>query len=509
MAVRTSNLLWRDLVAGGLSLAGIGTVVAVLHGLLGVTNPTTSALILLLIVLATATRSRLAVAIVTSIVAMLAFNFFFLPPIHTLTIAEPHNWVALFVFLAVAAIASTLSSAARERAREAESRRLEVDRLFDLSRDILLMTDSEGALVGLTRHVARRFELDAVAVCLPSPAGWDIHQGGEREIDPPRELLDRTLARLRGALEYDARERAYGGHVRAPGPRGEITLVPLRLGTRPVGLLATDSSALEVGTLDALGGVVAIAIERANFLAERKAAEAISQRADLASALLASFSHDLRTPLTTVRMAVANLQAADVSEQDRRTQSQVALAEIDRLSRLFEDILDMARIDAAAITAERQWVTPADVVDAAIAHLGPLLRNRPLRISAQATCEARVDPRLTSSALSHLLENAAAYAPADSAIEIEAGTEPDGLHLSVRDFGRGVDPTDLDRIFEPFYRSRAVRQVSSSTGMGLAITRGLLAAEGGRVWAENVPDGGARFSIVVPAAVREVPAQVL
>ena len=501
--------LRRDLTAGALSLAGIATVVVVLRVLLDVTNPTTGALTLLLVVLATATRSRLTIAIATSIAAMLAFNFFFLPPVHTLTISEPHNLVALLVFLAVAAIASTLSSAARDRAHEAESRRLEVDRLFDLSRDILLMTDSEGALVALTRHVARRFELAAVAICLPSTNGWDIHQGGEREVEPPRELLDHTLARLRGALEYDARERAYGGHVRAPGQRGEtITLVPLRLGTRPVGLLATDTSALAVGTLDALGGVVAIAIERANFLRERKAAEALSQRADLTSALLASFSHDLRTPLTTVRMAVANLQGTDVSEPDRRVQSQLALVEIDRLSRLFDDILDMARIDAAAITTERQWVTPADVVDAAIAHLGPLLGNRPLRINAQATHEARVDPRLTSGALSHLIENAASYAPAESPIEIDASTESDGLHLSVRDFGRGVDPADLDRIFEPFYRSRAVRQVSSGTGMGLAITRGLLAAEGGRVWAENAPEGGARFTIVVPAAVREVQAQV-
>ncbi len=504
-----TNQLHRDLIAGALSLAGVAAVVAGLRILLGVTNPTTSALTLLLVVLATATASRLIVAIVTSIAAMLAFNFFFLPPVHTLTISEPHNWVALFVFLAVAAIASTLSSAARERAQEAERRRLEVDRLFDLSRDILLMTDSEGALVALTRHVARRFELEAVAICLPSTIGWDIHQGGEREVSPPPELLDRTLARLRGALEYDARERASGGHVRVPGPNGEsITLVPLRLGTRPVGLLATDATALEVGTLDALGGVVAIAIERANFLRERKEAEALSQRADLASALLASFSHDLRTPLTTVRMAVANLQGTDVSEADRRIQSQLALVEIDRLSRLFEDILDMARIDAAAITTERQWVTPADVVDAAIAHLGPTLGSRPLRINAQGTHEAKVDPRLTSSALSHLIENAASYTSAESPIEIDASTEGDGLHLSVRDYGRGVDPVELDRIFEPFYRSRAVRQVSSGTGMGLAITRGLLAAEGGRVWAENV-DGGARFSIVVPASVREVSAQVL
>ena len=132
-----------------------------------------------------------------------------------------------------------------------------------------------------------------------------MHQGGERSVEPTREQLDHAFARLRGPLEYDARQRAYGGHVGDRGARGtQSTLVPLRLGTRPVGILATDGVDARIGTLDALGGVVAIAIERAHFLDERKKAEALSQRADLASALLASFSHDLRTPVTSVRVAV-------------------------------------------------------------------------------------------------------------------------------------------------------------------------------------------------------------
>ena len=133
-------------------------------------------------------------------------------------------------------------------------------------------------------------------------------------------------------------------------------------------------AALDLGTLDALGGVVAIAIERAHFLAERKKAETLSQRADLASALLASFSHDLRTPVTSVRVAVTNLQDVALPPEERRAQAQLALQELDRLTRLFQDILDMARIDAAAVNPERQWVSPADLVDAAVAHVGPRCR---------------------------------------------------------------------------------------------------------------------------------------
>ena len=131
---------------------------------------------------------------------MLVFNFFLLPPFHTLTIADPQNWVALFVFVIVAVIASQLSAAVRQRASEAETRKQEVTRLFDLSRDILLTTDSERAIADVARFVARRFELDTVAICLPTAAGWDVHQGGERLVEPSREQLDHALARLRGPL---------------------------------------------------------------------------------------------------------------------------------------------------------------------------------------------------------------------------------------------------------------------------------------------------------------------
>jgi two-component system sensor histidine kinase KdpD len=338
------------------------------------------------------------------------------------------------------------------------------------------------------------------------PTGWQVHQGGERPVEPSREQLDHALARLRGPLEYDARQRAYGGHVVVAGHgRAAATLVPLRLGTRPVGLLATEGGQLELGTLDALGGVVAIAIERAHFLAERKRSETLSQRADLASALLASFSHDLRTPVTSVRVAVANLQDIALPAHERHLQAQLALRELDRLTQLFQDILDMARIDAAAVNPERQWVSPAEVVDAAVAHAGPVLAEHTLEIDADSVNEIEVDPRLTSTALAHVLENAARYSPDGTMVAVRAWAEADGAHFVVRDHGPGLDAADFEHLFEPFYRGQRTRH-ATGTGLGLAITRGLLAAEGGRVWCENVPGGGAQFTIMVPSAVRALDA---
>ncbi|MEQ1572638.1 MAG: ATP-binding protein [Vicinamibacterales bacterium] len=491
----------RDVIVLLGSLAATAGVTGLVRTLPDV-SPTTVALALLLIVLGTATIARLRIAIIVSIAAMLTLNFFFLPPVGTFTVADPQNWIALFAFLIVAVIASNLSAAAQDRAREAIARRNEVTRLFDLTRDVLLTTETASAIEVLARHVARRFELSRVAICLPGDHGWRVCQGGTEEIRIDVHVLDTALAKARGTLEFDAYQRAYGGHMRV-GEHDEVSIVPLRQGTKAVGLLVAASPALDIGALDAVAGVVAIAIERAQFLAERDVAELVKQKADLAATLLASLSHDLRTPLTAIRMAVENLRG-DMTGDDRRAQAGAALAELDRLTRLLQDILDMARIDAAAIRIERQWVTAADVVDAAAAHIRHALAGHAVRVDADADMEVEIDPRLASVALSHLLENAALYSPAEREIVVHARVDREGLCVAVTDQGPGLDPGELDHLFERFYRGRAARHASFGTGMGLSITRGLLAAAGGRVWAENVPGAGARFSIMVPGPVRPV-----
>jgi two-component system sensor histidine kinase KdpD len=192
---------------------------------------------------------------------------------------------------------------------------------------------------------------------------------------------------------------------------------------------------------------------------------------------------------------------------EREEQGRVALAELDRLKRLFRGILEMARIDAAALTIERDWVTPADILDAAISSLRPELDRRKLTVNADETAVVFVDPRLTSAALSHLIENAAQYSPADRPVELHGSVEAEGLRITVRDHGEGVDPAELDQLFNRFFRGRRAQERTQGAGMGLAITRGLLAAEGGRVWVENASDGGACFTLMVPSQSHAVSAQ--
>jgi len=470
-----------------LGFAGIVLVTLLLWWRPNLSNSTTVALGYLIVVLLVAATSRLWVAVTTSIAAMLAFNFFFLPPVGAFVIADPHNWIALFAFLVVSLVASNLSAVARDRTHVAETRRDELARLLDLSRDVLLITDSAEAHVRLAGFIARRFDLEYAAICVPQGADWAVFRAGPRELT----LDPRDLSSAFHSAQTEHRSTGDG-----------VSLIPLRLGTKPIGIVAAAGRTLEPGTFDAVGGIGAIALERAQFLDERKSAELARQSEELKSALLASLGHDLRTPLTAIRVAASNLQASWPSEQERREQSDIILAEVDQLTRLFQNILEMARIDAGAVAEDMRWVAPSEIVDAARNRVEHTLRGRNVRISVESDRLARLDPRLTTAALSQLLENAAQYSPAESPIDVAATTDGGSLTIAVRDHGPGIPTADLPHVFERFYRGANAKRRRSGTGMGLAIARGVLAVERGIISAENCADGGARFTMVVPAEVK-------
>ncbi len=356
---------------------------------------------------------------------MLCLNFFFLPPVGTFTIADPQNWVALFAFLAVSLVASNLSAVARARTEEAVGRRDELARLFDLSRDVLQMTDSREALSVLARSIARRFDLEFVAIAVPR--GRRVGRASR----PARARSSSTGASCRRAfaaaqatLEFDAYARTYAGHR-------TMTVDGRRRPARAACASARSRSASsprpagrsKPGTLDTLAGVVAIAIERAQFLEERKAAELTRQSEQLKTALLASLGHDLRTPLTAIRVAASNIDASGAdSPRIVLEQSDLILSEVERLTRLFENVLEMARIDAGAIATESRWTHPSEIVAAARDQVEHTLQAHKLEVSIDPDVPVRLDPRLTATALAHLLENAAQYSPPASTIEVTAAT---------------------------------------------------------------------------------------
>jgi two-component system sensor histidine kinase KdpD len=487
----------------GAALLAVAAVTLTLALWLRVSNTATVSTTYLMVVLLVAATSRLRVAVAASVAAMLCLNFFFLPPVGTFTIADAQNWVALLAFLAVSLVASNLSAVARARTQEAVGRRDELARLFDLGRDVLMMTDSREALSVLARSIARRFDLDFVAVALPREGEWDVYEAGAHTIELDRRQLSNAFAAAQATLEFDAYARTYAGHRTIAGNDHSIRLVPLRVGTKPIGVLAAAGRPVEAGTLDTLAGVVAIAIERAHFLEERKAGELTRQSEQLKTALLASLAHDLRTPLTAIRVAASNLKASNIAPEDRLEQSDLILAEVERLTRLFQNVLEMARIDAGAIATEFRWAHPSEIIAAARDQVEQALQTHTLEIAIDPDVPVRLDPRVTATALAHLLENAAQYTPPRSTVNVTARVAEGELVIQVRDHGPGIAPADLPHLFERFYRGAAAKARTSGTGMGLWIVRGLLAVEHGRVWAENCLDGGAQFTMAVPAAVKE------
>jgi two-component system sensor histidine kinase KdpD len=489
-----------DVVALGLGLSGIAAVTLTYSRWSQTSNSTTVSMSFLIVVLLVAATAHLWVAIATSIAAMLCFNYFFLPPLATFTIADPTNWVALFAFLAASLIASNLSAAARDRAEEALERRNELARLFDLGRDILVMTDTRDAISTLARSIAGRFDLDFAAIALPKAGRWEIFEAGQWSVALTPTMLSGAFAAAHTSPEFDARTGRQPIDVN--GDR--VQLVALRVGTRPIGLLAASGREIEAGTLGTLGGVVAIAIERTQFLEERKTAELTRQSEELKTALLASIGHDLRTPLTAIRVAASNLNAASLSRSDQGEQVDLILAEVNRLSRLFENILEMARIDAGVLNADRRWTHPSEIIEAARDQVVYTLRGHRLEVLIENDAPVELDPRLTTSAVAHLLENAAQYSPPNTGIQIATRVGDDGLEIRIRDRGPGLAPEDLPHLFDRFYRGAASPGRSAGTGMGLWIARALLAAEHGRVWGENATDGGAEFIVRISAPVKRL-----
>jgi two-component system sensor histidine kinase KdpD len=250
-----------------------------------------------------------------------------------------------------------------------------------------------------------------------------------------------------------------------------------------------------------------MAIERAQFLDERKSAELTRQSEALKTTLLASLGHDLRTPLTAIRVAASNLKASWLSDDDRAGQSDLILTEVEHLTRLFQNVLEMARIDAGAVPTESRWTHPSEILEAARDQVAHVLAQHSLDLQIEPDVPVRLDPRLTASALAQLLENAAQYTPAASTIHVQTRMTGGELVISVRDHGPGISAADLPHVFDRFYRGAAATARTSGTGMGLWIARGLVTAERGRIWAENCADGGAQFTIAIPAAMRaDVPA---
>jgi two-component system sensor histidine kinase KdpD len=490
------------------AVIGVAFVIILYKLIVTGVNSTTVSLSFLLVVLATSSAYGLGPGILASIAGMFCFNFFFLPPFGNLTIHDSQNWAALFVFLVTAATASQLSSAARARARDAERRREEVWKLYELSKDIIAKPDSETAVSSIARQVLEVFHFSYCAIFVPDDMQrWSrlsvaVDQDSPGALAPNQSDIEKAFITGEVQLFTTAGRRGGRSPRDEPDPARSTAYVPLKVGVRSIGVMVLTSSALERGTMEAVAGLVALALERARFLKEVSHTEALRQSDELKSALLASVSHDLRTPLTSIRAAVDNLLQEEIG-WDRGALHEFHLIiseEVSRLTRLVQNLLEMARIEAGELRLSKEWTPVEELFSNVLDRCSASIRNHRVVLNVGSKqLLVRIDSRLVAEALTNLVENAARYSPSGSQIILRAVAEDGELTISVSDEGQGVAPGKRERIFDKFYRgSHLSEHRNGGTGMGLAIARGIIEAHGGRIWVESTPSQGATFAFTMP-----------
>jgi two-component system sensor histidine kinase KdpD len=470
----------QQLVRYAVALASVA-VITVIGRLFLFANPTTMALSYLLAVLFVSAYWGLRMAVVQSLVATAVFNYCFLPPVGTFTIADPQNWVALFSFLVTALVAGNLAARARREAADATQRRWEVEQLYDFSQQ-LLTTESRAALLNtIPLEVVRTFGALGAALRISS---------------------SETIYRSRPDLRVDS------GSLNAAAARREFTVsdgvdyVPLRVGLRAIGAIAILENQLSRESLDAIGGLVGLAIERADAMEMLTKSQAERESERLRSAMLDSVTHEFRTPLTGIKASVtALLSASNLDEQQRHELLTVIHEETDRLNRLVGQAAEMVQLDAGQLTLDLQPNSIREAIEAAREDAGLALKEHAVEVNAAADLPATsFDFARIREVLVHLLENAGKYSPAGTPIQVNAVVEKGQIVTSIADRGPGIDSFEQTLIFDKFYRGHKQRYIAPGTGMGLAICKVLVEAHGGNLSVVSQLGSGSVFSFTLPLA---------
>lgn len=445
-------------------------------------NQTTVALSFLLAILAVSAVWGMVVSAFMSVVATVAFNYFFLPPLGTLTIADPQNWVALFAFLVTSITGSQFSTRIRKEALEANQRRREVERLYRFSRQLL----GEGNVIQLMNaipdYIVECFEAGAAELFLPQKDKFYRSGFGAPHLDEEK----MKTAFLRDEMTLDAEHAEY--------------FVPVRMGVRAIASLGISGAPLSKQSVEAIGSMVAIGIERARAVEQLGQTEAERQGERLKSALLDSITHDFRTPLTSMKAAVTGLLTSGNSNSPQsRELLTIINEECDRLNHLVEEAGEMAKLEAGEVTLDLAPTPIEEIIDAALAHCKSALGGHHVIIRvAEGLPPVRADLERAKEALIQLIDNANLYSPKDKPITITAELSGDTVTTSVADRGPGIDDFEQTMIFDKFYRGKDQRYLVRGTGMGLPIAKAIIAAQQGSISVTSQLGHGSVFSFTLP-----------
>jgi two-component system sensor histidine kinase KdpD len=448
-------------------------------------------LLFLLAVLIVAAVWGLWPSVAASLLGFLALNFFFTSPLYTLSVEEEGDLATLVFFLAMAALTGNLT--ARMRAEMARSRAAlgRISALLDFSRRIGGAVDADAALTALTVALAEVFAAPASA--------WLESGDGELRL--------RALSPGCDAARFDARlleARFRSGESGAAAAHGPIA-APLAAGGRRLGLVAIDTATATPEQIKLMQGLceqAAIAVERIRLVDELKDAQLTSRAEQLRSALLASVSHDLKTPLASIIGSVSSVleYGTILKPEDQRALLDTVLAESQRLNRYIQNLLDMTRFGRERIELEREWVDTNDLISGAVARLGAALDH--VRIDIDVSREASpmfVQGALIEQVLVNVLDNAASFSEPGDAIRISARLEGDSTIVEALDQGPGIAADERAKVFDMFYSAQHGDRRRSGAGLGLAICRSIVEAHGGTITAlPGDGDRGTRMRIALP-----------
>jgi two-component system sensor histidine kinase KdpD len=458
-----------------LSLVLVGAITVVCFKIITV-NPTTVALSYLMLILLVATRWGLTAATGAAVVSAMCFNIFFLPPVGMLTIADPENWVSFLAFMVTAIVASQISGRARERQLEAVARQRDLERLYSLSRALLLSEPGRPVSSAITQQIANSF--DASVVALYDRKADTVTWGGTKEL-PELEARLRDVARQAQTVNDG---------------RGTI-VTAIRLGGAPIGSLAIVDAHLSDTVLQSISNLAAVGLEQARGQEAAARAEAAQHNSELRTTVLDAIAHEFKTPLTSSRAAATDL----LPRLTGRDHELVAIIDedLDRLTALVTDAVHMLRIDAGQFTLRRERLLLTDVVAAAVRDLKSRLDDHTLVNRVPADLQVDADPHLLSLALRQLLDNAVKYSPRTSTIDISA-VGNGSVEIVVQNSGSAIPEAERARIFERFYRGAHARQIPG-TGMGLAIVQQIAEAHGGTVRLATSAERGTELTLSIPS----------
>jgi two-component system, OmpR family, sensor histidine kinase KdpD len=471
-------------IGAAICLAGIVTFYKlVVHA-----NQTTVALTLLLFILFIAAKWGLRFSISASIAATACYNFFFLPPIYKFTVSDPQNLVALAVFLITAVFASRLSHRIRAESRDARARQSELEMLYSLSRSLLQSEELAQLTNSIPASVTLATGSNSVLFYLLE-GNRTYRSGASSGADWPT-VIDTT----------ELQELAH-----APGvsiTSGGEAIVPLRTGVKPRGLLILRGVRLSIQTLEALGGLVSVALDRVRAVEEVAHFEAAQESERLRSMILDSITHELRTPVASIRACIDRLLGSDSQGLGPQRGCLMEIAEhSERLNQLVTEAVEMAQLDTQQVSMDVSPQQLGEMIDAAIeATATRLADHEVVKRVPKKMPKVSADPIRIEKVLSNLLENAAKYSAAGQPIYISAEVHGQCAFCSIADRGIGIDPAEQPLVFDKLYRSRNRTAHIPGTGMGLAICRAIIEAHNGTISVTSQPGQGSVFTFSLPLA---------